>query len=119
MSAAAGSPFYLALGKRLEALRKRQHFQLSELAQRIGVTPQALYAYEIGERRVPTALLPVLSRTLRVPVETLLGLAPEPRERLKPVSPAQRRHVDELRKLDKRDRLAIMRITEALAQFDR
>lgn len=116
---ARGSPFYVMLGKRLEALRKHQQFQLGELASRIGVTPQALYAYETGDRRVPTALLPVLSRTLRVPLETLLGLAPEPRERLKPVSPAQRRHVDELRKLDKRDRLAIMRITEALARSDR
>ena len=118
MSAAAGSPFYVALGRRIEQLRKRQQFQLSEVAARIGVTPQALYAYEIGERRVPTALLPVLSRTLGVTVETLLGLTPEPRARPNPVSPAQRRHVDELRKLDKRDRLAVMRITEALALLD-
>ena len=67
---------------------------------------------------MPAALLPVFSKTLRVPVETLLGLTPEPKERLNPVSPAQRRHIGELRKLGKRDRLAVMRITAALAQFD-
>lgn len=117
MSAAVGSPFYVALGRRIEQLRKRQQFELSEVAARIGVTPQALYAYETGDRRVPTALLPILARTLRVSVEVLLGLAPEVRQRLSPVSPAQRRHVDELRKLPKRDRLAVMRITEALSRL--
>jgi transcriptional regulator with XRE-family HTH domain len=110
---AAGSPFYIALGRRIEQLRKRQQFTLGELAVRLGVSPQAFYAYEIGDRRVSA----VLSRTLRVPVETLLGLAPAPKERLRRVSPAQRRYIDDLRKLQRRDRLAVMRITLALSRL--
>ena len=113
---AAGSPFYVALGRRLEALRKRQQFQLSELAARVGVTPQALYAYEIGDRRVPSALLLPLSEALRVPVTALLGVAAAPSLPKWAASPAQLRYVEQLRCLAKRDRLAIMRITEALSR---
>lgn len=67
--AACGSPFNVALGKRLTVLRKRLEFTPKELADRIGVTQQALYGYEVGDRRVPTALLPALSQTLHVPLD--------------------------------------------------
>ena len=110
------SAFHVALGKRLEQLRKRQQFSMTELAERIGVTPQALYAYEIGDRRVPTALLPALSQALRVSYDVLLGLTPAPQLPKWRASPAQLRHVEQLRKLAKRDRLAVIRITHALAK---
>lgn len=113
-----GSAFHLALDGRLTFLRKRLQFTLTEVAERIGVTPQALYGYETGDRRVPTALLPVLSQTLRVPVETLLGLSPAPQLPKWKSSPEQRRHLEQLRKLARRDRLAVVRITKALGRLE-
>lgn len=111
-------PFYMALGKRITELRKERELSQREVAESVGVSQQALFGYEIADRRVPTCLLPALARTFRVSVESLLGVAPLPPVRQARVSPAQQRHVEQLHRLDNRDRLAIMRITEALGKFE-
>lgn len=111
--------FYVALGKRLEHLRKRLQFTQREVAERVGVSQQTIFAYETAERRVPVALLPALAEVLRVPVAVLLGITVPPPLPKWRASPAQLRHVEQLRKLNKRDRLAVVRITMALAQLEK
>jgi transcriptional regulator with XRE-family HTH domain len=114
-----GASFHVALGRRLKFLRERIEFTQKEIGERIGASPSAVDAYESGGRRVPVALLPAFARVLGVSLDVLLGYKPPPRLRATHVSPAQRRHVELLHKLTMRDRLAIMRITSALAEFDR
>lgn len=110
-------PFYRALGKRINALRTERELSQRDVAESVGVSQQALFGYEIGDRRVPTCLLPALARTFHVSLESLLGIAPLPPVRPTRVSPAQQRHVEQLHKLENRDRFAVMRITEALGRL--
>lgn len=119
MRDAPGSAFHVALGRRLESLRKRMQFTGKELAERIGVSQQCLHQYETAERRVPTGLLLPLAEALRVPVTVLIGVTAAPALPKWRESPQQRRHLDQLRKLPRRDRVAVMRITQALARLDR
>jgi transcriptional regulator with XRE-family HTH domain len=107
-------PFYRAIGKRIAALRKERELTQRELGERLGLTQGAVFNYEIAVTRVPAAVLVDLTRIFDVSIEHLLGLAPAPR--LSRGSPAQRRHVDDMRQLPKRDRLAVMRIIRALAK---
>ena len=65
--------FFVAFGERLAQLRKAQGLTQVQLAQALGVSQQAVTAYESGHRRVPISLLPLLARTLGVTVEALIG----------------------------------------------
>ena len=44
-----------------------------ELAERLGVTQQAMNSFEKGRRRVPVSLLPVIAGTLQTTLDALVG----------------------------------------------
>jgi len=62
------------LGARIADLRKQRNLTQSQLAEILEVKQEAISSYEVGRRRVPVGFLPVLSETLGVTVEELLGL---------------------------------------------
>ena len=65
--------FFVALGERIAALRKVHNITQAQLAEALGVSQQTVQAYEVGRRRIPVSALPIVARTLAVPLEALFG----------------------------------------------
>lgn len=65
--------FFVALGERIASLRKVHNITQVQLAEALGVSQQTVQAYEVGRRRIPVSALPVVARTLAVPLEELFG----------------------------------------------
>ena len=74
------------IGKNLQAYRKKRGFTQNELAEKIGVTRQAVTAYESGRGHILDTTLIGLAHTLSVSTDVLLGLKP-----IKPETPVSRR----------------------------
>jgi len=53
--------YFAALGAHIGLLRKERGMTQSELARAIGVSQQAVFAYELGERRISVLLLSKLA----------------------------------------------------------
>lgn len=73
--------FFVALGARIAELRRDRGLTQVQLAEALGLSQPAINAYESGERRVPLSAVPVLTKTLGVSTETLLGQRPAPGKR--------------------------------------
>src|SRR5690606_5854840 len=56
--------FFIALGQRIAAQRKTQGITQVDLAERLGISQQAMNSFEKGRRRVPVSLLPLIAQTL-------------------------------------------------------
>lgn len=65
--------FIVAFGARIAERRKAQGLTQVHLAEALGVSQQAVTAYESGNRRVPISLLPLLADTLQTTIEELIG----------------------------------------------
>lgn len=66
--------FFVAFGERMAALRKAQGVTQVQLAETLGVSQQAITAYESGQRRVPISLLPALAEALGTTIEGVIGV---------------------------------------------
>jgi transcriptional regulator with XRE-family HTH domain len=66
--------FFVAFGERMAALRKAQGVTQVQLAETLGVSQQAITAYESGQRRVPISLLPSLANALGTTIEGVIGV---------------------------------------------
>lgn len=65
--------FFVALGRRIAALRKETGLTQTQLGEALGISQQHMASFEAGRRRVPVSALPLLSRALGVTIEDLLG----------------------------------------------
>lgn len=75
----------MTLGARIGLLRREKGLKQEELAERMGVSPQAVSKWENDLNCPDIALLPQLAKTLDVTVDHLLtGEKPEPPVRLVP-----------------------------------
>jgi len=75
----------MTLGTRISLLRREKGLKQEELAERMGVSPQAVSKWENDLNCPDIALLPQLAKTLDVTVDHLLtGEKPEPPVRLVP-----------------------------------
>jgi transcriptional regulator with XRE-family HTH domain len=84
--------FCKAMGERIAEARKDHHMTQVQLAELLGVMQQTLAHYEVGRRRVPVSMLPLLATTLAVSVEELIGVS-------SPAGPAKIRDGDDRRRL--------------------
>ncbi len=64
--------FFIALGKRIAVQRKTQDITQVDLAERLGISQQAMNSFEKGRRRVPVSLLPVIATTLQTTLDALV-----------------------------------------------
>jgi transcriptional regulator with XRE-family HTH domain len=65
--------FYLQLGRRIEAARKRKGWSADQLAQEAGIRNRAqVYRYESGENAIPAPALARIAAVLQVSVIDLL-----------------------------------------------
>jgi transcriptional regulator with XRE-family HTH domain len=66
----------VSVGSHLQTIRKRRGLTQKRLAEKIGVTREAIAAYESGRSRLMDMTLLDLSAALRVSSDEILGLQP-------------------------------------------
>lgn len=104
--------YFAALGAHVCRLRKARDMTQLELARGIGVSQQAVFAYEIGERRISVLILAKIAKVFRVPVADLIGLAPACRKGR--LSPKAERHAERLQSLRRTDQRFVIRLLDIL-----
>ncbi len=106
--------YFRALGKHITERRKRIGMTQAELARAIGVSQQAVFAYELGERRVSVLILGKLSRVFAVSVGDLIGMSQPARGPKRRLSPRAMRHAERLVALSKTQQRFVVRIIDVL-----
>ena len=90
----------------------------AELARALGVSQQAVFAYEIGDRRISVLVLERLARMFRLNIDQFLGFAPEPVKKGR-LSPRAMRHAERLQALSKTQQRFIVRILDVLEEHNK
>lgn len=81
--------FFVALGERIASLRKVHDITQAQLAEVLGVPQQTAQVYEMGRRRIPVSAMPIVARTLAVPLEELFGQSSRTAQKRGPASRLQ------------------------------
>ena len=105
----------MTLGKRIAFLRKDKEFKQDELAEKLGVSAQAVSKWENDQTCPDITLLPELAKLLGVTVDELLSGKSEPKVRILPE--AERKDIKDmmLRVIMDSERGEKMRINVPLA----
>ena len=106
--------YYKALGAHIALLRKVKGMTQAELARAIGVSQQAVFAYEIADRRVSVFMLVKLTQVFSTTADKLIGLAPPVRVPKRRLSPRAMRHAERLQALSKTQQRFLIRIIDML-----
>ena len=106
--------YFQVLGAHVTELRKARGMTQAELARAIGVSQQAVFAYEMGERRISVLVLAKLARIFSTSVEDIVGLSKPVRVRKGRLSPRCMRHAERLQALSKTQQRFVIRIIDVL-----
>lgn len=106
--------YFRDLGKQIALTRKARGMTQAELARAIGVSQQAVFAYELGERRTSVLILSKIAKTFGVPVEEMMGLPRYVRIPKGRLSPRAMRHAARLQGLTKTQQRFVVRIIDVL-----
>ena len=106
--------FCKAMGERIAEARKDHHMTQIQLAELLGVLQQTLAHYEVGRRRVPVSMLPLLATTLAVSVEELIGVS-SPSGKRGP-APKLLQQVERIHRLPKARQRFVMEMIDAALQ---
>lgn len=106
--------YYRALGAHIALLRKGRGMTQRELATAIGVSQQAVFAYEIAERRASAVILIKLSKVFGISVDDLMGLTPPRHVPNRRLSPRAMRHAERLQAMSKTQQRFAIRIIDVL-----
>ena len=94
----------LNLGDNLKKLRRKMDITQEELAEKIGVSTQAISRYETGSAYPDIEMLPIIAGFFGVTVDTLLGLSGETRQKRKD------EYITQLRQItNRKERLDLLR----------
>lgn len=108
--------YFKALGAHISLLRKARGMTQAELARALSVSQQAVFAYELGDRRVSVLLLAKLSKVFAISVEELMGITKPVRIPKRRLSPRAMRHAERLQGLSKTQQRFVIRIIDLLEQ---
>lgn len=108
--------YFKALGAHISMLRKSRGMTQAELARAIGVSQQAVFAYELGDRRVSVLILTKIARVLGVSVEDVVGMSRPARLPKGRLSPRAVRHAERLQALTKTQQRFVIRILDVLEE---
>nr|WP_298718760.1 helix-turn-helix domain-containing protein [uncultured Steroidobacter sp.] len=107
--------YFRALGKHISQLRKELGMTQAELARALNVSQQAVFAYELGDRRVSVLILVKLARIFDTSVEELSGMKMPIRAQRR-LSPAGVRHAQRFQQLSKTQQRFVKRIIDILLE---
>jgi transcriptional regulator with XRE-family HTH domain len=112
--------FFVAMGERIASLRRARNLTQTHLAEALGVSQQAVQAYEAGTRRIPVSALPVVAETLSVSLEDLFGTqAKAARGKRGPV-PQWQQHIEAVARLPRaKQQFVSEMLRTVLAQSER
>lgn len=108
--------YFRTLGAHVTAMRKSRGMTQAELARAIGVSQQAVFAYELGERRISVLILVKLAKVFGISVEEMMGLTKPTRVPKGRLSPRAIRHAQRLQALTKTQQRFVVRIIDVLEQ---
>lgn len=108
--------YFKALGAHVTTLRKSRGMTQAELARAIGVSQQAVFAYELGDRRISVLVLTKLAKVFAVSVEEMVGLSKPVRVPKGRLSPRCVRHAGRLQALSKTQQRFVIRIIDVLEE---
>ena len=106
--------FFIAFGERLAQLRKAQGLTQVQLAELLGVSQQAVTAYESGQRRVPISSLPALADTLGVSIEELIGQTAKRSASKRGPAPKLQQQLEQVSRLPKAKQRAIAQVLDSM-----
>jgi transcriptional regulator with XRE-family HTH domain len=106
--------YFKALGAQIARARKSRGYTQEEVATRVGVSQQAIFSYENGERRVSVFLLDRLAKLFVMRIEDLAGWVPPGRGRPQRLSPRAKHHAERLQALSKTQQRFVIRIIDNL-----
>ncbi|MFT3792950.1 MAG: helix-turn-helix domain-containing protein [Rudaea sp.] len=107
--------FFRQLGSRIAQARKAQNLTQQQLADLLDLTQQMVASYEVGRRRVPVSLLPLIARALAISVEELIGEEAKPAKR--GPAPKLQQQLERITRLPKaQQRFVMQMIDTVLAQ---
>lgn len=106
--------YFTLLGAHITQLRKARGMTQAELARAIGVSQQAVFAYEVAERRTSVLVLAKIAKALNSPLEDLIGLTEQAPARKGRLSPRAMRHAERLQALSKTQQRFVIRIIDML-----
>lgn len=107
--------YFKALGAHIAFLRKSKGMTQGELARQLGVSQQAVFAYETGERRVSLFIVIKLVQVFDISVAELIGMSQPPRTRKQTrFSPRALRHAERLQALGKTQQRFVIQIIDTL-----
>lgn len=106
--------YFRSLGSQIALARKARGMTQAELARSIGVSQQAVFAYELGERRVSVLILAKIAKIFTIPVEDMIGLSKVARLPKGRLSPRAMRHAERLQGLTKTQQRFVIRIIDVL-----
>ena len=84
------------LGKRISDLRKQKGLKQDELAEKLGISPQAVSKWENDLTCPDISLLPELAKILGVSIDELLTGKREEEPKTKILPPEERKSIDEM-----------------------
>jgi transcriptional regulator with XRE-family HTH domain len=112
--------YFAALGRRITQLRKSRGYTQAEFGPALGVSQQAIFAYELGDRRASVMVVERIATLYGISVDQVIGRAPErkppPNRRL---SPRAMRHAERLQGLSKTSQRFIVRLIDYLEAIQR
>jgi transcriptional regulator with XRE-family HTH domain len=106
--------YFKTLGAHVTSLRKSRGMTQAELSRAIGVSQQAVFAYELGDRRISVLVLTKMAKVFAVSVEEMIGLSKPLRVRKGRLSPRCVRHARRLQALSKTHQRFVIRIIDVL-----
>jgi transcriptional regulator with XRE-family HTH domain len=107
--------FFAQLGSRIAQFRKDQGITQVQLAELLGVSQQTITAYEVGRRRIQVSALPLIAKTLRVPIEDLLNEHVKPSSKRGPV-PRLQLQLEQVSQLPKAQQKFVSQMLDTVLQ---
>lgn len=104
--------YFRVLGAHVTSLRKGDGMTQAELAHALGVSQQAVFAYELGERRISVFMLVKLAKIFGTTVEALIHRGPLPSPSKRRISRVCALQADRLQQLSRMERRFIKRIID-------
>lgn len=108
----------MTFGVRLATLRKAAGYTQAELGEELDISQRMMAYYEGQTEHPPTTLLPALARALRVSTDELLGMTP-PKKEIKPANTRLQRRIQEIEKLDARQKRQIMQFLDTFIEREK
>lgn len=103
--------FFKAMGARIAQGRKDQNLTQHQVAERLGIAQQTYAQYEVGIRRIPASMIPVLAQDLGLTLDELMGQSERPRSKPGP-APNLQKQIERIRHLPKTKQQVLMEMLD-------